>query len=151
MISDAYTELSERLRKVPHAAALGIDIVSLSDDHCELKVPYNEVLVGDPDTGVIHGGAVTALLDNVAGIIAWASSPDLQNAAVATLDMRIDYFCSATPGREIRVRAECYRRTKNVAFVRAQAFHDSADDPMAICTAAFMVDTPNTALKEALG
>lgn len=148
MITETQAKLIARLRKVPHARALGIEIVSLDEDYCELSIPYNADLVGDPDTGVIHGGAVTALLDNVAGVIAWATSPDLNNAAVATLDMRIDYLASATPGRELRVRAQCYRRTSNVAFVRGQAYHDTPDDPIAICTAAFMVGTPNAPLVE---
>ena len=141
-----HANLTERLRRVPHARVLGVELVGFDESYCELKIPYDERLVGDPDTGVIHGGAVTALLDNVAGVIAWASSGGPGGTAVATLDMRIDYLGSATPGRELHVRAECYRRTANVAFVRGQAFHDSPEQPIAICTAAFMVGTPNTPL-----
>ena len=94
---------------------------------------------------MIHGGAVTTLLDNVAGVIAWASS-DKPETAIATLDMRIDYLGSATPGLNIRARAECYKRTANIAFVRARAFHESPDNAIAVCSAAFMVNTPNAPL-----
>lgn len=137
-------DLAEHFISVPYAAALGVTLVSLSDTHCEMAVPYAEHLVGDPDTGVIHGGVVTALLDNAAGLAAFRKGRDHLDEAVATLDMRIDYLSSAQPGRAIIARADCYKRTHNVVFVRAYAYHDSIADPIAVCNATFMVGTPNT-------
>ncbi len=143
-----FEDLGARLREIPHSAALGMQLVSFDGDHCELMIPYSEYLVGDPDTGVIHGGALTALLDNAAGYVARPSGEQGQEIAIATLDMRIDYMGAATPGRDIVARAHCFKRTRRIAFVRAVAYHDSADDPVATCTAAFMMGTPNTPLSE---
>lgn len=136
-------DVAEHLEKVPHSQAIGMKYVSHSDDECELLIRYSEHLVGDPDTGVIHGGAITALLDNAAGLIARPRDMHRDVAAIATLDMRIDYMGAAEPGRDVRARAHCFKRTRNVAFVRAVAFTDSPDDPVATCTATFMLGTRN--------
>lgn len=137
-------DIAEHLANVPHSKALGMYFVFGSDDTCELAIPYSQHLVGDPDTGVIHGGAVTALLDNAAGMVARPKDMHRDIASIATLDMRIDYMGAATPGLAIHARAHCFKRTSNVAFVRAIAFTDNPEAPIATCTATFMLGTRNT-------
>lgn len=136
-------DVAEHLENVPHSKSLGMKYISHSDDHCELAIRYAEHLVGDPDTGVIHGGAITALLDNAAGLIARPKDMHREVAAIATLDMRIDYMGAAEPGKDVHARAHCFKRTKNVAFVRAVAYTQSPQDPIATCTATFMLGTRN--------
>lgn len=135
----------EYLQHIPHSAALGMRFMSFSGDECELAIPYAEHLVGDPDTGVIHGGAITALLDNAAGFVARPSGGADEVTGVATLDLRIDYMGPAEPGRDVIARAHCFKRTGKVAFVRAVAYQDSVDEPVATCTATFMLGTSNVA------
>lgn len=142
--SDLY-DYKEHLAQIPHSNALGLELRSFSYDRCELSIPYSEQLVGDPETGVIHGGAITALLDNVAGMVARPVDMPRDVAAIATLDMRIDYMSAATPGEEIIAHAHCFKRTQNVAFVRAEAYQQDIKDPIATCTATFMLGTRNTA------
>lgn len=129
---------------IPHARALGMRVVHYSETLVRVKVGYADHLVGDPDTGVIHGGVLTALLDNTCGMA--VRPPDVTRAelTIATLDLRIDYMGAAAPHRDIFAEATCYKRTRNVAFVRATAWQDSPDDPIATCVAAFMIGTPNT-------
>jgi uncharacterized protein (TIGR00369 family) len=102
-------------------------------------VPYAEHLIGNPDTRVVHGGVITALLDNTCGI-AVGTKTRLQGQ-IATLDLRIDYMKPATPGEDIFAFAECYKVTKNIAFVRGVAYHTNRGDPIATCAAAFMLGT----------
>jgi len=64
---------------------------------------------------------------------------------MATLDIRIDYMKPATPGEDLYVESECYKVTRNVAFVRAFAWQDDIDDPVATSVAAFMLGTSNEA------
>lgn len=137
-------DANEYLSHVPHAHRLGMRVAAHSGDVCDLVMPYSEDLVGDPDTGVIHGGAITALLDNAAGFVAREPDGNRGETAIATLDMRIDYMRPATPGADIVARAEIVRRTRNISFVRAKAFHSDPSEPIAMCTAAFMIGTPNT-------
>lgn len=128
---------------VPHAAAIGMVVSELDDGTPAIRLPYSQHLVGDPDSGVVHGGVITALLDQTAGMVARPADKPREETAIATLDLRIDYMGPATPGRDLWATGECYKRTTNIAFVRARAFHDDPDDPIATCVAAFMMDTPN--------
>jgi uncharacterized protein (TIGR00369 family) len=124
---------------VPHNKALGIDVVELARDHVVFRLPYADKLVGNPDTGVLHGGAITALLDACSGGSVFAALPAL--TPIATLDLRIDYLRPAEAGRDVFARATCYKLTKNVAFTRAVAYHDREDDPIASSVGTFMLST----------
>ncbi|NOT39586.1 MAG: PaaI family thioesterase [Alphaproteobacteria bacterium] len=127
------------LSNVPHAAALQLMIVEVRAGEAVCKVPYAEHLIGNPDTRVIHGGVITALLDNACGVA--VGSKTLLMGQIATLDLRIDYMKAATPGEDIFAFAECYKVTKNIAFARGVAYHTDRSDPIATCAAAFMLGT----------
>ncbi len=129
----------------PHAKAIGMSLVSAESRKCTVKVPYAEHLIGDPDTGVIHGGVITATLDNASGWAVRCHENWAEGVSMATLDIRIDYMKRATPGEDLFVEAECYRMGRSVAFVRALAFHDDKADPVASSVGAFMMGTPNQA------
>ena len=137
-------DLASHLEIIPHSKALGMRMERYDGDECVLAIGYSNLLVGDPDTGVIHGGAITALLDNAAGFVARPEDMPREEAAIATLDMRIDYMGAAEPDKDVFASAHCFKRTRNVAFVRAVAYQVSPDDPIATCTTTFMLGTRNT-------
>ena len=127
---------------VPHNHALGIVIEAMGDATARFRLPYAAKLVGNPETGVLHGGAITALLDACAGAAVFAALPQLQ--PIATLDLRIDYLKPATPGQPVTAAGHCYKVTRNICFVRALAYHLDPEDPIANCTATFMITSPQT-------
>jgi uncharacterized protein (TIGR00369 family) len=135
---------SNPLAVVPHAAALGMAIVSFSETQIVCKIPYHEKLIGNPDTGVVHGGVISSLLDNACGIA--VSSKTRSFGAIATLDLRIDYMKPATPKLDIFATAECFRVTRSIAFARGFAHHGDINEPIATCTAVFMLKTRETIL-----
>ena len=136
--------LEDHLAQIPHAAAIGMSLVSRAEGICVVRVPYAEHLVGDPDTGVIHGGVITALLDNASGMaVRSEGGVPGEERSMATLDLRIDYMRPAQPREDLIAEAECYRMTSNVAFVRAIAYHTDRNDPIASSVATFMLGTPN--------
>ena len=106
------------------------------------SLPYRPVFVGDIRTGVLHGGVVTAMLDESCGMAVQLALDG--GRAIATLDLRIDYQKPATPGLDIKAHAVCYRVTRSIAFVRADAYQDSEDDPVATATACFMIGANRT-------
>ncbi|MEM1129247.1 MAG: PaaI family thioesterase [Pseudomonadota bacterium] len=126
------------ITELPYCKALGLTLVKVEAGMAELALPYARGLVGDPQTGVMHGGAVSALMDTTCG--AAVVSHDATGLSTATLDMRVVYLRVARPGRTITARAECHRVTRFVAFVRAIAWDEDPNDPVAEVNGTYTVD-----------
>lgn len=121
---------------IPHARALGMELVEATPGVVEIAMPWSAEFVGDPRTGVLHGGVISALMDTCCG--AAVMTHPTRPATTATIDLRIDYLRSATPGQRVRTRAECFHMTRSVAFVRAVA-RDEGDTLVATATGSFTV------------
>jgi uncharacterized protein (TIGR00369 family) len=126
------------LQFTPQARALGVEIVRIEKGRAWGRVPYRGDLVGDPETGVIAGGVITTFLDQISGAAAITAMDE--PSIVATIDLRIDYMRAAIPGRDVLAEAQCYKIGRNVAFVRATAYEETPDNPIAHASSAFMVN-----------
>ena len=121
----------------PHAAYLAIRVVETGPGFGVCAVPFREELVGDPRRRVIFGGAITTLIDHASGLAVACALEEL--TAIATIDLRVDYLRAAEPDLELYARADCYRLTRNVAFVRAVAWDRTPEDPFASALGTFML------------
>jgi uncharacterized protein (TIGR00369 family) len=126
----------------PQAAALGLRMVFVDVARGSIEAPWREDLVGDPDTGVIAGGVVTTLLDHTCGL-AMATAAGTEPFSTATLDLRIDYMRPAAPRTGVICEAHCYKLTRSVGFVRAEAWDVDRSDLVATAQAAFILNRPN--------
>lgn len=128
------------MQSLPHAQSLGMIVTETAGGSATITMPYDTRLIGDPATGVLHGGAISALMDTASGaaVMSHPSAP----AATATLDLRIDYMRPATPGQTITARAVCHHVTRTVAFVRVTATDADESRPVAMGTGTFTLERP---------
>lgn len=122
---------------VRHSKLLDMEIVDISDQGLVVKLPYSEKIIGNPVTGIIHGGAITSLMDQACGLaVAQALYPKFD--ITPTIDLRIDYMRPAEPHKDVLAYVSAYRRTKNVVFTRGVAYQDDRENPIAHCVGNFI-------------
>jgi uncharacterized protein (TIGR00369 family) len=109
---------------------------------------WDESLVGNAETGVLHGGVVTAMIDETAGGASVLATD--HKFSVATIDLRVDYMRPAEPRQNLYCTAHIFRLTKRVAFFNAAAFHQNPDKPIAVGTGTFMLGA-NDSVPDILG
>ncbi|MDO5687686.1 MAG: PaaI family thioesterase [Neisseria sp.] len=131
-----YLALKNLYVHLPHCAALGLRFEHEHGRIPTLSIDWREDLIGNSDSRVLHGGAVTTLIDVVGAVAVAAHLPEIE--ALATLDLRIDYLHPAPPAERVFATAECYRLSGQVAFVRTVCYARHAEDPFALGTATYM-------------
>lgn len=122
--------------RLGHGGLLGIGYHAHGADWAELMLPYDERLVGDPESGVLASGPILSMMDMATSLGVWLKLGRFRPHA--TLDLRIDYLRPATPHKTVFGRGECYRITRNISFVRGTAHDGDPDDPLAHVAGTFM-------------
>ena len=59
-------EIASTFAQVKQCKALDIAIVSVGRETAPFRLPYSQSFVGDPESGIVHGGGVSALLEHTA-------------------------------------------------------------------------------------
>lgn len=116
-----------------HSHDIGQRYIAHGDDWAELAFDY------DPrfaiQAGILASGPIISLIDSASGLSIFARIKRMR--PIATLDLRIDYMRAAPPGKSIFARANCYRITRHVAFVRCEAHDGDPDDLVAHSMSSF--------------
>jgi uncharacterized protein (TIGR00369 family) len=97
----------------PHAAKLGIEVVSLGSDEAVLALPFKPDLatIGE----VVHGGAISALIDTAAMAAAWATDEVPESVAGSTVSLSVN-FAAAASAVDLRAEACVARRGGRLSF-----------------------------------
>lgn len=119
-----------------HPGWLGLEYSGHGENWVELKLPWNEKLLGEPDRPILASGPIVSLLDMASGMSIWCTRGTF--LPVATLDLRVDYQRPAKERGAVWGRAECYRITKSAAFVRGSAHDGDPQDTVATMAGVFM-------------
>lgn len=127
--------IQDILGALKHCQVLGMTVESIVEQTLTIALPYSERIVGNPLNGIIHGGALTTLLDTTCGMSLVVATNELIIAP--TLDLRIDYMTAAKPHQTVFAQATVFRNTRHILFCRGIAYQD-IDKPIAHCIATFM-------------
>jgi uncharacterized protein (TIGR00369 family) len=101
----------------PHAIALGISLSDIGTDEAVLEMPYKPELatIGD----VVHGGAISTLIDTAAMAAAWASDEPTESPAGATVALSVN-FLAAARACDLTAAARVTKRGKELSFCEVE-------------------------------
>ncbi|MDN4502189.1 thioesterase family protein [Alteromonadaceae bacterium BrNp21-10] len=134
--------------KMPFNQLLGMQISQLDQNKVEIRLPWQDQLMGNPLLKILHGGVTAAILDTVGGLMAIMETVRLMPVVdlsefqkriskMSTIDMRVDYLLPGK-GEEFIATAEVIRKGARVAVVRME-LHNQNGDHIAFGTGTYMV------------
>ncbi|BBN80588.1 hypothetical protein PA25_05730 [Pseudoalteromonas sp. A25] len=136
------------VEKMPFNRFLGISIKELSAETARIELPWQDAFIGNPSQKILHGGVISAVLDNVGGMLAAASiiyklpDEELHNvpsklATLGTIDIRTDFL---RPGRgECFVASATLIRSGNKVCVCRMELHNEEGVQIAFGTGTYLV------------
>ena len=127
----------ELVRNVGHGRALALEYRDSAENWIELALPWREELVGIAEEGILASGAIVSLLDTCGGASVWMALGHFQ--PIVTIDLRLDYLRPAVKGETVIARCECYKLTRQAAFVRGTAHGGDPARPIAQAVGTFML------------
>lgn len=114
----------------PMALALGSTLLRVDREVGEVELAFEPQALFIQGTGVIQGGAVTAMLDFAMAFATLAALPG--EASCATVNLNTSFLRAAPQGRYVALGL-VERKAKSLAFARAELRR--ADDGVAVATA----------------
>ncbi|MFG0409842.1 PaaI family thioesterase [Pseudomonas sp. NY5710] len=137
MSDSTLMSMAERfLSALKHCQLLQMRVAQADETGMTLVLPWSPAIVGNPQTGAVHGGALTTLMDTTCGMATLCVLPHFE--VCPTLDLRIDYMHPSVPGKDIHGHAQCYRVTRDVIFTRGSAYQDDPERPICQVVGTFM-------------
>ena len=106
--------IAEFLKHSPFVGHLGIELREIEDDRAVLALPFHDevVTIGD----VVHGGAVSALIDTAAMAASWSAIEfDGEPPKGTTVGLTVD-FLAAGRAEDLLADARVLRRGSSLCF-----------------------------------
>ena len=119
-----------------HCQLLGLKVVQAEESSLQMLLPYSDDIIGNPMAGIIHGGALTTLMDTACGTACFVALEGME--LCPTLDLRVDYMKASEPGENLVAYASVTRITNNVIFTECQVKQENDATLVAKCNATFM-------------
>ncbi|NOU52003.1 thioesterase family protein [Pseudoalteromonas sp. JBTF-M23] len=136
------------VEKMPFNRFLGISIKELNAESARIELPWQDEFIGNPTQKILHGGVISAVLDNVGGMLAAASiihklpdealnSVPAKLATLGTIDIRTDFL---RPGRgEYFIASATLIRSGNKVCVCRMELHNQEGVQIAFGTGTYLV------------
>ena len=137
--SHVVTAAYQFTEQVPHARALGIQVVSVDRDQVRMRLTPQSWMFAQEDTKEICTSLLYSLADSAGGLAVIAGAMELM--PIATLDLRMDYLRPANGDRALLAVATCRHLTDQVAFIDCDIFCEADSELLATAKATFMRNT----------
>jgi uncharacterized protein (TIGR00369 family) len=136
------------VKGMPFNQFLNISVDEINAEQAKISFPWQDVFIGNPAQKILHGGVISAVLDNVGGMLAAASVidklTDLESVSVqkklstlGTVDLRTDYL---RPGKGALFTASATLiRAGNKVCVCRMELHNELGVHIAFGTATYLV------------
>lgn len=111
----------------PLGALLGMDVETLATDRARVRLPFRREVTTGGD--IVHGGAISALIDTAATAAAWSAADLGANPRGTTIALTIN-FLAAARGRDIVADARVIQRGRTIT-VCAVSVEDTAGQRVA--------------------
>ena len=113
------------LENSPFVAKLGIRLEEMEPDRARLVMPFSDSLstMGE----VVHGGAISSLIDTAAAAAAWSGAVVPERPRAATIGLTVDFL---SPARAKAVVAEALvvrRSGRGLCFCEVRVSADDGD------------------------
>jgi len=123
------------IQVIPYARWMGITMDASGGDVVG-KLAYSDRLIGNPTIPALHGGPLGALLESTA---VFKLLLDAETIAVPkTINITVEYLRTGKP-QDVFARAAFTRHGRRVVNVRAVAWQDDPDRPIAAANAHFLL------------
>lgn len=110
---------------IPFNRHLGMVLEDIQPGRVQIRIPFQEHFIGNPELPALHGGVISALLDTAGGASVWSQAGIADR--VSTVDLRVDYL---RPGRSQAIIGvgEVVRIGNRVGVSSLRAFHPDAEN-----------------------
>lgn len=80
--------------QVPIHKLLGVQLLELSEGYAKVRVPFQEIVIGDVFRRRWHGGILATIMDSVGSLTGFSYFTSDEDK-MATVDLRVDYLKGA--------------------------------------------------------
>ena len=134
--TDGRALVADFLKHSPFGRLLGIEVEALEPDRAKLVLPFREALATTGD--VVHGGAISSLIDVAATAAAWAAELERPPRRWGTATLTVDFLRRAN-GCELLAEGRVIRRGRSMCFCEVEA--TDSQGPVAKGLVVYALDT----------
>jgi uncharacterized protein (TIGR00369 family) len=110
----------------PFIGELGLKLVSMETDHVVVEMPFESKLATAGE--LIHGGAISGLIDTTAALAAWSGHDLSAGVRWGTVGLTVN-FLSGSEGETLTADGQVTKRGRSVCFCRVDVA--AGDRPVA--------------------
>ena len=110
------------LSSSPFITNLEMKLTTMEKDLARVELPFKEELVTIGD--VVHGGAISSLIDTAAAAAAWSGAEETDNIRGTTVSLNVS-FLAAARASTVTAEARVIRRGKSLCFIEIDVTDES--------------------------